>query len=574
MKGALSTLTILGVVLIIFVSISFGVKPVHAQNTNYAINNVKYTTTVLYNGYVLINNTLTLNATGAPEILIGFPYEYGSDVIRGIVYSGSEMFPVTLNVPLDNHVGYYGAKVTFPNGAPKTFNTMFLLSNNLLSQSSVNATLFTLNFPTFPSLTETAATCNASVSLPQGAIYSKGTIPGFTYSTTNLNAFNYSLGNVTFIIPNNEIQKFAIRQTNRQVTVGQFGNINGVDTYSIVSMVASPFNISSVEVNVPFNATGISATDEFGRPLSTPTLTDNKTNTYRVTFIDALATNISLKFSVSYGLPTAVYEPVQSGISSYDLNLTVFQNINGYAETASAVFTLPEGAKVTSLENVYSSGNYAVSKNVFQESVVITKANVFSFDSMMIGVGYDYNPLWVSFRPTLWMWVVTLCGLAVVLVWQRPKTLAPVVRPKLAAQVGPDFLRSVVDSYEEKMKILREIDSLEARAEKGKIPRRRYKVQRKTLETRLETLSRDLTEYTEQMKSSGGQYSDLMLQLEVAESEIKEVGANIKAAEAMHNRGELSLEAYRKRLADYQRRKENAETAMNGILLRLREEIR
>jgi hypothetical protein len=64
-----------------------------------------------------------------------------------------------------------------------------------------------------------------------------------------------------------------------------------------------------------------------------------------------------------------------------------------------------------------------------------------------------------------------------------------------------------------------------------------------------------------------------MLQLEVAESEIKDVGANIKAAEAMHNRGELSLEAYRKRLADYQRRKQNAETAMSGILLRLREEI-
>jgi hypothetical protein len=33
------------------------------------------------------------------------------------------------------------------------------------------------------------------------------------------------------------------------------------------------------------------------------------------------------------------------------------------------------------------------------------------------------------------------------------------------------------------------------------------------------------------------------------------------------------LEEYKKALADYQRRKEKAETTINGIMLRLREEI-
>jgi len=65
-----------------------------------------------------------------------------------------------------------------------------------------------------------------------------------------------------------------------------------------------------------------------------------------------------------------------------------------------------------------------------------------------------------------------------------------------------------------------------------------------------------------------------MRQLEVAETEINEAEANVKSVEARHNRGEISLEAYRKLSADYQRRKENAETTIDGVLLRLREETR
>jgi chromosome segregation ATPase len=130
-----------------------------------------------------------------------------------------------------------------------------------------------------------------------------------------------------------------------------------------------------------------------------------------------------------------------------------------------------------------------------------------------------------------------------------------------------------VESYQEKMKIASEIDSLEAKVQKGKIPRRRYKVQTKTLETRLSTLSRSLAEFGEKARAAGGHYANLMRQLEIAETEINEAEANVKSIEARHSRGEISLETYRKLLGDYQRRKEKAETSINGILLRLREEI-
>jgi chromosome segregation ATPase len=64
-----------------------------------------------------------------------------------------------------------------------------------------------------------------------------------------------------------------------------------------------------------------------------------------------------------------------------------------------------------------------------------------------------------------------------------------------------------------------------------------------------------------------------MRQLEIAETEINEVESNIKSIEARHRRGDLTLEAYRKLLADYESRMEKAETTISGILLRIREEI-
>jgi predicted nuclease with TOPRIM domain len=220
-----------------------------------------------------------------------------------------------------------------------------------------------------------------------------------------------------------------------------------------------------------------------------------------------------------------------------------------------------------------------LTKNVFQETATISRRDISLLDDFphvesVLQIVYEYNPLWSSFRPTLWVWALAIVGCTVVFLWKRPKAPAHVIAPVAAMKLGPEFIKSFVEAYEEKTKITFDMDSLENKVRKGKIPRRRYKVQRKTLETRLNTLSRNLAELKERMHAAGGQYVQLMRQLEIAETEINEVEANIKSIEARHSRGELSLEAYRKLLTDYQHRKERADTTIKGILLRLREEIR
>jgi len=220
-------------------------------------------------------------------------------------------------------------------------------------------------------------------------------------------------------------------------------------------------------------------------------------------------------------------------------------------------------------------------REVFQETLTVRQEGVSEkMYSVLFENGlkitYEYNPLWLSFRPSLWALTMAVIGAVVVFVWRRPKAADPIRMAAAKATIGlsPDHVKAFTEAYNEKTRIDSDLKVLEARAQKGRISRRRYKVQRRSLEVRLDAISKNISELKRVFRSAGGVYADLIRQLDIAETELVEVEADTRSSEVRHRRGELPLEAYKKSLADYQRRKEKAETTINGILLRLREELR
>jgi hypothetical protein len=563
-----ATFIILAVTMVILTLTSFNVTSARASSS-YSIEYVNHTVGVLYNGYVTINDTIAISGQ-TDSFLIGFPHTFGPSIIDAIAYSTndtSNAFPVALNVPLEDHVGFYGVKVDFSRGTPQVFSIVFVLSSNLLSQNSTDATMFTLVFPTFPSLTETAPVCNASVVAPD-AHYLRGNVSGLTYDAENLSAFTYNASQVTFLLPKDNIQIFEIKQLTREVDIDEFGKTTVSDTYYITNN--STKFMDSIEIVVPPNASNLAARDQLGRLLLEPTLIGTNPTRYIINFTLTVAPNEAAKFIVSYDLPSDVYVKKQ-GANNFALNMTLFQDTNCYFNQVSVSFVLPEGARLSSFGTTGNS--YDVDRDVFQETMTVNQQNMISLDSFTVSLSYEYNPLWLAFGPTMWVWAVAIVGSVVVVAWKRPKAPSGVSGPSTTLRLRPEDIRSFVDAYDEKMKIESEIDVLEARVQRGKIPRRQYKVQKKTLEIRLSALDRTLAESGGKMHSAGGHYSDLMRQLEVAETEIDEVEANMKSIETRQGRGEISLETYRKLLGDYGRRRERGKTTINGILLRLREEI-
>ena len=587
MKKATSIFIILACSIIIAVSSSFIIRPVNAANSQeYSVERVNHTVKVLYNGYVFVNDTIRIVGKAAVDTAtienfrLGFPHKYGQHVLRIMAFSGSTNFEVASDVPLDDRMGFYTVEITFPqplsvtNGTVHVFTVGFVLSNSLLQrQDTSNVTSYILDFPAYPGLTKPASSCNGLIVLPDNATFLGGSVAGFTYNRTSLPAFNYSQSSVTFSMSGGKLLLVDIPEMKREVAVNEFGGISGSDTYRMTNRMQT--ELSLVQVLLPLNASGVQAEDQFGRTKIGIVLTDARTSRYNVTFESALTGGNSTLFTLKYSLPSEVYRTRQAGSAdSFVLDFPLFRDLDYYIERASTTFELPEGARLHSFEKTSNTSTYSLTRSVFQETLTVVKQNVIPLDRFDVKLSYVYNPIWLAFRPALWVWALAIVGSVIAVVWKRPKAPGEVVAPTVAVRMRPESLKEFSDGYEEKLKIILELDALETKVEKGKIPRRRYKVQKETLRTRLSTLSHTLDEYKEKMRAAGGHYSELMLQLEVAESEIKEVDNALRNDAIRHNQGELSLEAFKKRQDDYRRRKEKAEATINGILLRFREETR
>lgn len=582
MKKTATALIILMITLMVTSLALLNVRPVQAASSQeYDIERVDHKLQILNDGNAFLTDTIRIVGKSADETATlesfrtGFPYNYSQYLVRQISYNSSMSFQVNPNVPLEGRLGFYAVETVFPqplsvkNGTEHVFTVGFILSNSLAGRALItNETQYHLGFPAYPSFAKPVIFCNVSIVLPASGHYLSGTVPGLLYSKQDLSAFTYSPGTVTFTLTGSEMEIVNMKELKRDVTVNELGQLTGSDTYRMVNVAQEP--MLRVSVVLPPNASNVQAEDQFGRKMTAPTASSTGANRYFLNFTLSLIKGNSTIFKVTYDLPNTYVTKQQGTADSSELVFPLFQDINYLIEDFSATFTLPEGAQLQSFEKTSNDSAYGLAKGVFQDTLTVNTQDAMTFDQFDVKVVYAYNPLWLAFRPTLIMWALALVGCAVIFVWRRPG--AQITAATGAVRLRPEHLREFVGEYEEKMKIILELDALEAKVQKGKIPRRRYKVQKRTLETRLNTLSRSLAGYKDQMQAAGSHYSDLMLQLEVAESEIKGADAGVRSIEVAHSHGELSLEAYRKRLEDYQRRKENAEATINGILLRFREE--
>jgi hypothetical protein len=565
--------------LAIFLPFSLNIKTASAQDTGYSIQNVDHQVEIMYSGHLVIRDTIRVTGQLTDGFLIGFPNQYGSQVLKGVAYDANNILPMSPGVPVEGHSGFYFANISFPEGSPQVFTVIFILSNDLVSQDlSVN--VVSVDFPAYPSFAKEAANCNVTLVLPDyatGVTVTKddGVVETTNFVKENLAAFTYSPASASFSLPSGILQIIGIKKLDRVITISPIGDIVASDNYHIVNN--STGSIGSFGVDLPLNASNIVGRDEFGRTLTVELLGTGATfQLVNVTFILPLNSGESTLLTVEYTLPSV--SPEQ--ITRFALNLDLFPYFDYYVDEASVTIVPPEGARFLTPKLSSVDPSLSLSREIFQETLSINREGVSHIDLAIpsdnaLQITYEYNPLWLSFRPTLWAWALAVVGCIIVAFWRRPKT-SPlrIVVPKLPVGLSPDHVRAFTEAYEEKNRITSELKFLDIRAQKGKIPRRRYKVQRRTLEVRFDTLSKNIAELKGIFRSAGGNYADLIRQLGVAEIELNEVETNTRSVEARHRRGELSLEEYKKFLADYQRQKEKAETTINGILLRLREEIR
>jgi hypothetical protein len=346
---------------------------------------------------------------------------------------------------------------------------------------------------------------------------------------------------------------------------------------------------------LPSSASGVVVKDATGRVLTSETSgIVGDILIVNATLSPLLYPGQSTELIADYNLPT--------GSSMYNLNLTIFPAFNYYVDQAAFTFTPPEGATITSPQNSSLDSSSSLTTSTYQDALAVNRQGVSYVDSVtpivnLLAISYNYNPVWSSFRPTFWALILSVIGCFGVIFWRKrpssekvpikrevekpsaekapvPQEKAKIKAPKSSLRLTKETLESFVEDYELRRDISSEIESLDEKAQRNKIPRSQYKTQRRSLETRFASLTKNIDERKQVLRNSGSGYADLIKKLESAEAVLGQAKQNIKNLNAKQNSGEISIEEYRLNIGDYTKDREKADSSITRILVELREKAR
>ncbi|MEJ2271235.1 MAG: hypothetical protein P8X91_01850 [Candidatus Bathyarchaeota archaeon] len=345
-----------------------------------------------------------------------------------------------------------------------------------------------------------------------------------------------------------------LTEVERQIMLNQAGNIYVANSYWITNL---GFTTNIIELGVPDDAYDFTVRDEMGNLEIT-----NESEIITINLRRALNQSAKEPLYVFYHLPWKNHID-QTNNDDFTTSFTYYENFNKTIGLLKTSVILPDGAEFKSSNPIDPQ---TIKKNAIQETLVFEFSNVSTSQNLDFEINYRYQTFWASFYPTIWIGILAFSGAVVAFFWKVPKTSVSSVIP-----IQTKTLNNFVESYEAKTRIRAELESLDERVQKGKIPRRRYKVRKKMLDGRISTISRNLSSLGEEIRSAGSKYAKMIKQLEVAETKLEGAKKDLQELELRYRKAEISKATYLKLFEENQNKIDDAETTIDGVLIRLRE---
>ncbi len=557
---------------------------VSAQSSGYTIPNVEHYIEVLFSGHTVIRDEINVQGSVANGFQIGIPSKYASSVLKVVAFDKNREYPVTVGTQLGGQSGFYGVQVDFQGQSPSAFTVEFVLSNDLISQSSG---YYYFDYPTYPAFTTAAAQCKVTLSLPAESSYltiakSDGNTNNTYIYKSNLPAYTNAPALATFIVSKELLQLVDISTYTRTLNVSPSGAVSCQETYNLKSLDSN--SIYAFMLCLPNEAKNIVTRTSAGAVLSSEVMGSAGTTLLVNTTLPAyLSTGQTAQLTVDYTLPD---------ISPGYNNVTLFPTFNFLVDKATFTVTLPEGATITTTD---SSATVTTSGN--EQKLTLNRNDVTYVEYTVPGrdyiqFNYNYSPFWASYRPTIIVFVLSAIGCAGVIFWttkRNPegaeKKMKPVIVPKKtqpvqtktwttkALKTTPELIQRFLDDYELRTELIKEQEALGEKVQKGRIPRSQYKNQKNALTFRIDGLTHSINGAEGVFRYSSPELADLMEQLEQSEADLEEASEQVKTLELQRKSGEINIEQYKENIGGAQQDKEKAESTLNGILLQLREKI-
>lgn len=358
---------------------------------------------------------------------------------------------------------------------------------------------------------------------------------------------------------------YIVEDWRRDIKIDSWGGISATDQIIIINNSNESLRLAFFYL--PPNATAITAQDIFGTYGST-SLTIINHETYvsvRIYLRNSLLAQNRMSLLAVYSLPSNAYI-TQSGWQDCALNISLSKPDDWYVKEFTLTVTLPDGAEYRAASKTPS----LVQKSGFSVNVEYEEANFTQISESTITLQYQYFILWAIFKPALWTGVAVAFFGAVFFARRRLGSSSAVVA---TTSLSPSFIRDFVNLYEERRRLRSELESMEDQTEKGKLSRRKFRLRKGSIDDHISRLDKDLQQLSNKIATASERHMERMKQLKKAEEEKETLKNDVERAEARFLRKEITAEARRKMLDEYDRMMERAENTIEETLLRLKEEI-
>jgi len=588
--AGLLTIVFIGLIVLSTVSTLGGV---FAQTDSYSVTQVDHQVQVMYSGNVVIFDTVHVSGQISNGFMIGLPYKYSAEILKVVAYDETQEYSIKRGVPLDDRNGFYGVEVNFEGVSPDVFTVAFVLSNQLVSETESGG--YNVDFPAYPSLTQNVKTCNVNITFsnsPTSISINKadGTQKSNGYVRTDLPAYTYSIAQANVTLPAGTLQIATVNSLNHRIIIDTKGNVVAEDTYQITNKAVAV--LGAFVLSLPRESTNVVVKDQAEEPLQFKITENSDRLLVSVVFGALVNQGQRMSLTVQYSLPGAELQNADYVLRDFK----VFPDFQYLVEQATTVFSFPEGATLVLPQITTLDTSATLTRNTYQDILTINAEDVSYVDYLthqqnIVDLAYNYNPVWVSLRATFWAVFGAAIGCVGIFGYQIYKsreetyenragriaassqTLDREINPE-EQQITTEHIKDFLETYESKKHLNTELRSLDAKAQKGKIQRQQYKLQKKTVENRIEGITRNIDRKKALWRSAGGIYSDWVIQIDLAEVDMAKAEKSMENLVVLYDKGEISRENYKQAMMDHQKVYDKAETAIRGILQRLREKIR
>lgn len=507
-------------------------------------------------GLIIINDDLSItnNSTNrdVSNLLVGFPKDLSGNLdyvaLKG---EGNRALSLTKDIDM-GRPGLYGLNVTLspPLGPGEAYSlTVSYVFSGLLEAQGAD---YIALFPKYPALTSDAVFCNVSITLPKGVSLQESSwvandIYVDRYVEQPLPAFYNEMGYVTFYGTVNVLE---FERMDREVIFDSMGSIRLRDSYKLRNIGNSI--IRAMTIQLPTGASDPSARDSLG-PIEIASRGGNGPPSVDVSFRYPLRGEpdyTAYSFTLEYQVPRDLYLE-QTGLWEYRFRSELSAGVNSTIRDVSLRVVLPMGAELLAGDLLQSF------------------RNITPLHSVSVGAEHRYIIFWAAFYPTLWVGLImsVIGGYMFFSRARRPPTL-----PMMAEVV--EALRAFIEVSSERMALELELESLEADLERRRVRKGEYDRRARRIKRQLSRLNRESAKLKQRLREAEPRYADAVSEMEVAEAEVGAMKEEIRRIESDYRAGRISRDACDKLRDTYRKRIDRSRSSIDGVLMRLRAEMR